>query len=140
MIRVALLLFMLTMSVKAETSSRRHILPMCTTEIIRNYKLDMPGRCTPKKNVTRIEGITIYKPHKVTVEIPAIACRKETIINECTYYFFGSQVCAETKRIFSVVDTKSCKLAAKTRYTTEGSLVPSNDKTLVTNNQLKARY
>lgn len=140
MMKVALTLVMLMMSAKADVSSRRYMLPMCTTEITRNYKLDIPGRCNPKENVTRIDGITVYKPYKSTVEIPAIACRRETIINECTYYFFGSQVCVETKQIFSAVDPTLCRMAAETRYTTEGSLVPSNDKTLVTNNQLKPKY
>ena len=116
------------------------MLPMCTTEVVRNYKIDIPGRCLSKNNVTHIHNVTVYKPYDVIIEVPAIACRRESIVNECTHYFFGSKVCTEVKRIFSVVDADTCKSAMKNRFTTEGSLIPTNDKTFATNNNLKPRF
>ena len=137
-------LFLLTLLFLAftqgETSDRKFLLPLCSTEAVKTFQIDVPGRCNTEKNVTKVNDVTIYKLHSTTTEIPAIACRRESVIHFCTHYFFGSQSCIEYKKINSIVDASKCRSASETRYSAEGSLLPASDKTLVTSNRLVPRF
>ena len=81
MTSLSILIFLLfSTAAKTEESTRRFMLPMCTTEVVRNYKIDIPGRCLSKNNVTHIYNVTVYKPYDVIIEVPAIACTLSTSV------------------------------------------------------------
>ena len=120
---------------------RKYQLPLCREEAVTTYKLHDPGSCSTNNESTRyIKGVTVYKPYNPIIHIPAVGCREIVDFHSCTKFFFGAESCRLLGTSYLPVSKSSCDKAARTHYTSYGSLFPKDDKTMSTKNTLHPSF
>ena len=139
--KVLLAIALLYIASHVETSpqvavNRKYRLPLCTRKITNRFLLEEPTPCASKPKSLRTLRVNITPPLDHRVEQKAFVCRLKETAFECTEGFFGGTSCHQVAEVFSSVQTKKCLLMEQTHQAEEGTLTPSDENTLMTDNKL----
>ena len=119
---------------------RKYKLPLCTRKVAKRYLLEEPAPCSSKPKNIKTITVNVTPPIDHHVSQKAFVCQKREKIYECFKGFFGSTSCVQVDEIFLDVQTEECRLIEITHQSEVGTLTPSNENTLKTNNVLRPKF
>lgn len=119
---------------------RKYKLPLCTRKVAKRYFISEPAPCSSKSRSLNTLKVNITPPIDNHVDQEAFICRRQEVSFECTKGFFGSTACVQVYEIFTDVQTEECRRIEITHQSEVGTLTPSDENTLKTNNVLKPKF